>query len=314
MLKYFRPFLLVFVVFFVGILSSCQQDFFTKSISDSDEGFMEFNVLTSDAIATKAISDGTMVDVLYYAVYKNGEELVDLRPAEPVKRGTDGRFVFKIKLVKGLSYKVAFWAQCSECTAYDLTDFEAMTISYSGPANDERRDAFFKTEDVMLTSNTQVTEVVLKRPFAQINFAALDYNVVTPLLDDKGFTSTISLKGVPNVLNLLTGETSGSVDISYDFSPAPSGEDEFFDSNKLLRYVSMNYILAEKEKRVYTQDPLIGEFKYGSVNLQIPIHNLPVQRNYRTNILGYLFSADILFNVDLDEIFDDNTNSKYPKQ
>jgi hypothetical protein len=76
----------------------------------------------------------------------------------------------------------------------------------------------------------------------------------------------------------------------------------------------MNYILAEKEKRVYTQDPLVAVFKYGNITLEIPIHNLPVQRNYRTNILGYLFSADISFNIDLDEIFDNESNKKYPIQ
>lgn len=312
MRKYIRPFFLVFVAFLATTLISCQRDFFNES--SAEEGVMEFVVDSEDQIETKAISDGTTVDILYYAVYKNGEELTDLRPEEPVQRGEDGRFVFKIKLVKGLSYKVVFWAQSSKCTAYDLTDFEALTISYEGVANDETRDAFFKTEDVMLTSNTQRTEVVLKRPFAQINFAAIDYKVVTPLLDEKGFTSSIRLNDVPNVLNLITGETSGSADVEYDFSAAPSGEDKYFDKQHLFRYVSMNYILAEKEKRVYTQDPLVAVFKYGNVVLEIPIHNLPVQRNYRTNILGYLFSADISFDIDLDEIFDNESNKKYPIQ
>lgn len=312
MRNYIRPFLLVFVAFLICAATSCQRD--SLGLSSAEEGYLEFNITTEDHIDTKAISDGTMVDVLYYAVYKNGEELTDLRPSSPVVRGEDGRFVFKIKLVKGLSYQVAFWAQSSSCTAYDLTDFEAMTISYDGIANDETRDAFFKTEDVMFTSNTQVTEVVLRRPFAQINFAAVDYKVVTPLLDERGFTSSIRLQGVPNVLNLLTGETSGSVDVEYDFSAAPSGENNYFDNQRLLRYVSMNYILAEKEKRVYTQEPLVGIFKYGNVVLEVPIHNLPVQRNYRTNILGYLFSADISFTIDLNEIFDNETNRKHPIQ
>ena len=34
----------------------------------------------------------------------------------------------------------------------------------------------------------------------------------------------------------------------------------------------------------------------------------------KANILGYLFSADISFNIDLDEIFDNESNKKYPIQ
>ena len=306
--------LILIASFFAMTLStSCQKE---ESITDTksiqDEGYVEFQVSAHGDIATKAISKGDMVDVLYYAVYKNGEELKDLRPSSPIVRGADGRFVFKIKLVKGLKYRIAFWAQSSQCTAYDISDFEAVKFYYDGLANDESRDAFFKAEDVMLTSNTQVTEVVLKRPFAQINFAASDYKVVSQLVNDKGFKSTIALKGVPNTLNLLTGETSGSEDIEFRFNYAPDGEDRFFDGNTMLRYVSMNYILAEKEKRIYSQYPLVGMFEYANATLEIPIYNLPVQRNYRTNIIGSLFSADIIFNLDLEEIFDNNTNQKYP--
>ena len=132
---------------------------------------VSFSVQADAVAGTRAISDGTGADELIYRVFDKEGHVISASLAKKTETGlTDLLTGHKVTLylAKGQTYKVAFWAQDADCTAYTVDDNMGVTVSYTGTNNDETRDAFFKTVDVTVTGDMSV-DVTLKRPFAQIN-------------------------------------------------------------------------------------------------------------------------------------------------
>ncbi len=131
--------------------------------------------------ATRAISDGSLVDELYYAVFDGEGNYIGGSAA--MERTTLPANV-SITLSVGQTYKIAFWAQDSSCSAYSIDyedpsgeDFDPGTVrityedDFGNPTlenNDESLDAFFASVTLTVSRNT-VETVTMKRPFAQIN-------------------------------------------------------------------------------------------------------------------------------------------------
>ena len=171
---------------FLGMFAAAGMLFATSCSNDEldvvqsgDEAQVTFSLGLEGGIATRAISDGTGAKKLVYAVYKldaDGNPVLQ----KVVGSNNDSQFVdveafdggltetVSVTLAKGQTYQVAFWAQNPNCTAYTTTDLKNVTIDYAGLNNDETRDAFFKAETFTVTGNADI-DVVLKRPFAQIN-------------------------------------------------------------------------------------------------------------------------------------------------
>ena len=272
-----------------------------------DEAIAVLTVSIPESISTKAYSDGKKATDLYYAVYdgKNNEFLFGTE--QPLKF-PDGETEMnvEIKLVKNYPYHIVFWAQAPG--APYVFDQEGKTItvtSYSTAANDENRDAFYYLlKDYKIVPKTERVE--LTRPFAQINFGAKDYKNVTDL--GLSMTSQVEIAGLPNILNVLDGTTSGSMNAAFLPTPVPAKLNEKLDVNgdkTIYSYVSMNYVLAPQNKA--TLDNVLGIFQYNRAEVQIPVKNVPYQRNYRTNIIGEFFTGPAQFEVVINPIYDKNS-------
>ena len=80
-------------------------------------------------------------------------------------------------------------------------------------------------------------------------------------------------------------------------------------------YLSMSYILANDETTGYakaTLDDLDFTFapKSGNnINFSEGLSTVPVQRNWRTNIIGKILTGDITFNITIDPIYDGEYNN-----
>ncbi|MBR2065322.1 MAG: hypothetical protein IJ971_11565 [Bacteroidales bacterium] len=267
-----------------------------------EEVVASFTVSMPEEIMTKGYSDGTKATELHYAVYLNGNHQSGTINPQTMVNGSAN---VNISVVMGYTYQIVFWAQAPGQTYYTF-DQPGKTITvnnYTTDANDDKRDAFYRVIDYTYTPGSQTVE--LYRPFAQINFLASDYTAV-----GRTVTSKIEVGNLPNVLNVLTGEATGGIKADFKPTVVPSYLGETLQGLN-YNYVSMNYVLAPKEKDTIAGN-VVGVFDYGVAPLTIPVPNVPYQRNYRTNIyVDGLFTGNASFNVVIDHKYGVNDDQHY---
>lgn len=310
------------------LATSCSNDELDV-VQSGNEAQVTFSLAAEGGIATRAISDGTGAKKLVYAVYNaNGELIKTIANADVNGQIVDNSAFdngltenVTITLAKGQQYTVAFWAQDPKCTAYTTTDLENVEVDYAGLNNDETRDAFFKTVEFTVTGSTSI-DVELKRPFAQINVGVTkeDWDAAVA----SGITiaqSSVVIKNAATGLNLLDGTVSGETEVSYSLANIPSDPailkvDTDGDGVKeVYNWLSMSYILPAEattgyakttmESLQYTFAPVSGN----EIVFANGLNSVPVQRNWRTNILGKLLTGDITFNITIDPVYDGEYNN-----
>ena len=301
-------------------------------VQSGNEAQVKFSLAVEGGIATRAISDGTGAKKLVYAVYNAEGELIKTIANADVNGQIVDNSAFDngvtdnvtITLAKGQQYTVAFWAQNPHCTAYITTDLKNVTVDYAGLNNDETRDAFFKAETFTVTGNTEIP-VVLKRPFAQINVGVYqsdwDAAVASGIEIEK---SKVTIKNAATSINLLTGEVAGVQTVEYGFDIIPAK----FETPETLNvdldhdgtkenyvYLSMSYILANDATTGYAKTTLEDlDFTFAprsgnNINFGEGLNAVPVQRNWRTNIIGQILTGDVTFNITIDPIYDGEYNN-----
>lgn len=230
---------------------------------------------------------------------------------------TDGKASFgSLQLVAGHTYRLVFWADCAATGTDDaLTDqyystekFPVVTfkegVTYAG--NDDSRDAFFASYELMVDGPSNRT-VELHRPFGQLNIITSDYSVVQtsfPALVPKKVSLTFSK--VPQGINLLTGAlaetfveplTGVSVDVAAVTEPAAASGS---------KHLSFDYIFApEREQYSIPEITMSFDDAWGNeVASDYKFVNLPVRRNYRTNVTGALLTDRTGIDIEVVSDFD----------
>lgn len=326
-----KLFLGMFVAAGMLFATSCSNDELDV-VQSGNEAQVTFSLAAEGCIATRAISDGTGAKKLIYAVYNANGELIETIANADVNGQIVDNSAFDngltenvtITLAKGQQYTVAFWAQNPNCTAYTTTDLKNVTVDYVGLNNDETRDAFFKAETFTVTGNTEI-DVVLKRPFAQINVGVYqtdwDAAVASGIEIEK---SKVTIEKAATSINLLTGEVKGEQTVEYGLGIIPAqftaSETLNVDLNKdgtkeNYVYLSMSYILANDATTGYAKATLEDlDFTFApksgnNINFSEGLNAVPVQRNWRTNIIGKILTDDVTFNITIDPIYDDEYNN-----
>lgn len=275
------------------------------------------------------IGDGTLAHKLAYALYTPNGDLVERHDIIVEKFPCQ----VNLELVRGLKYQLVMWAQSEEARDYyDTQDLCNIFVKYdASDNNDDYRDAFCVSQEVLVTGTSSSSiSVVLHRPFAQVNVGIS--KKVWETLQDGGVyiqASSLSIYNAGCRFNLFkdevilpTAEDATENRTTADFSKTAvpqetltiNGEDEDYV------WVSMSYILANAPKKT---DPALVDvvdmvFYYGdklataeTANTQIgpstlPMNDVPVRRNYRTNIL---FDGDLTGTarvvLELNKNFDD---------
>ncbi|MBR4975218.1 MAG: hypothetical protein IKY60_06505 [Bacteroidales bacterium] len=313
-----RKVLSFFVLAGVLLASSCslKEDF---RGNDSDFATLSFTVGEPGVSATRAIGDGTSVDALYYAVYDDkGNFIADLAGN---KVGTTFPTTVEITLAKGQTYKIAFWAQDKDCNAYSFGqygDIENIYIDYDGFNNDESRDAFFKTIDHKVVGDIAL-DVTLERPFAQINLGVTQEDWDNAAKAGIYVAqSKLVINNAATELNLFDGKVQDPTKVEYNLANIPTQTLEV-DLNKdgvkeAYKYLSLSYILVADQGKTANEEGMFGaesalvnatfSLKTNKEPFEVKVDNLPVQRNWRTNVIGEVLTGDIKFNIDVDPIFD----------
>ena len=273
-----------------------------------------------------------------------GTEIANLRGSDGhlgTKTIEGHQATVELTLVKGQTYNFLFWAQAPNGEDYYTIDFEAGTISVKyddgkKDANDEKRDAFYKVhKNVKITGPIEET-ITLKRPFAQVNVGT----TIGSLADAKTAEvwiqkSDFTIKNVANKLIAYSGAVEGDVEVTFSSADIPEAdkyntEGELKDvDQKNYEYLAMNYILvndtqkdAETDKNgmegdtqatvnatlnIYGSQTDGGTLDTKPINtFEIP--NVPVQRNWRTNIIGDIMNETVTFNIVVDPKFDNDHN------
>ena len=305
--------------------TSCSQDELLNEPTTGDYVSAKFTIGTSDGIATRAtIGNGTKADKVACAVYdEKGTELRDLYAIRDV---VDMKATYEIRLAKGQKYRVAFFAYNSTADAYDVTYLTDIKVKDSQNSNIENRDAFTAYVDVDATVNTINEDVTLYRPFAQLNLGvdntewtdavkagvtvAKSKIVVTNVYDqfsayDNAIVATAEPKTMTFAMNTIPTEEL-EVDVDRDGTIA---------NTEKFKYLALNYLLvgdAGTEKSL-TDVEFVWENSDASKTNNPTTHfkNIPVQRNYRTNIIGKLLTNPATFNIVIDADFIDSPEDDY---
>ncbi len=287
------------------LATACTKD---DSAVVGNESLVSFSV-SSPELATR-YGEGSEATDLYYAFYEVKNDgtlsiLSDLSATTEEKAETlvGGKATINVSLVDGRNYAAIFWAQ-AEGAPYTI-DWESQTMSYANATltvNNEDYDAFYAYYPV---STEKTHKVSLTRPFAQINIATAeeDYNNAVKA----GLTATqtkVVVKGVCTSFDLVNGKVAADEQSELTFDWAAIAEcDEANCTGKKAGYknLAMNYVLVEG-RRLVTVEMYVNDSE-----VKRTYTTVPVERNYRTYILGKLLTTSNEFNVEVEEDFNDTT-------
>lgn len=293
------------------LLAACSSE--EEVVNPSDEMTVQFTASLDGMIDSRAISDGQQVDVLTFAAFDaEGNEYRSLRQTDVHVSG--GKATVTTRVVKGQRYRFVFWAQNSTCQAYTFSDdMKSLTVNYDGlKANDETRDAFYAVDEVNL--NEPVTgpfdrEVTLRRPFAQLNFGTTTEDLAAANTEAPVTGSMINIKGgVFSQLNLLNGEATTPVEVTLQAGPMP--DEKLTVDGTQYEYISMNYLLVNRDKSDITDVTMTAVMNHNNnlAGAKVEAASLPVQRNYRTNVVGRLLTTDVQWTIKIDASFGGENN------
>ena len=190
-----------------------------------------------------------------------------------------------------------FWADAAGSPYTFDAAAQTVNINYNGvTSNLEKLDAFFAHEVNLQVNGTINKTIQLKRPFAQLNIGATDYAEAT----DAAFTtasSAVKVNHVANALNIRTGVATGDEAITFADAPVPDDSETFHVTGVDADYLAMNYLLVNDEKQLVDVEFTATSTQAETITRSYA--NVPVQRNYRTNIYGNILTEEANFNIEI---------------
>ena len=287
--------------------TACSRDEM-ESAGMNGDGVVTISARLPEQLQTRSMGDGQTARKLTYAVYAAGEQtplLTSESEGAPAVEFTDLKAQLTLRLTTGKSYDVLFWAdaygQKDESNPYKV-DYQAQTVTVdyaAAESNDESRDAFFGSVTGMKVTGAMSQDVTLVRPFAQVNVGTDDLEeAVAGGLQSAALATSMSATNVPTTLNLLNGTTTGSTSVDFASHAVPT--ESLVVSGRTYTYLAMNYLLMGADK---TTTNIAFAFTDGATTGNLTFSNVPVQRNYRTNIIGSVLTGDVDFDIDIDPGF-----------
>ncbi len=296
-----RYLLSTFTIAAAALLVTSCNDEMDNGLKTGDDGTVTFTAQLPSEMGTRAFADGLTAKHLQYAVYEAGQstplkvfgdETTVVGEAEMVNLKKS----VTLKLTSGKSYDVIFWADATTDSPYTFNPAsQEVSVDYSKVNNNsDNCDAFFKKETITVSGNQSV-DVKLTRPFAQVNIGTDDFDAAKA--SGLEVTQTEVVAKAFATLNLATGEVADEADRTFTMKAIPTASDGEFPVAGGYKYLSMDYLLVGADKA--TVDVA---FNYGGPQNRT-FTNVPVQRNYRTNIYGSLLTNTTDFNVVIEPAF-----------
>ena len=255
----------------------------------------------NDAVTRAATAgDGTSVNRCIMEIYLNDElysrQIGTIQP--------DGLTAgFDVRLVTSQTYKFVFWADHVESVEgeaiktdlhYNTADLRNISMKgdYNGSSKDDTRDAFFASLEKLVT-NAFSESVELTRPFGQLNIKTEDLASI-PNNQKEAFvpvTAGLSFKNLYTGFNAATGNLLGE-----PTAVAYKAASDVVDANGNL---TVDYLFAPNTaggQHLVNMTLAVYNAAGGQITTK-DLNNIPVQRNYKTNVTGNLLTVDSKVNV-----------------
>lgn len=254
------------------------------------------NAVTRAATA----GDGTSVNRCIMEIYLNDELYSRQIGAIQPDGLTAG---FDVRLVTSQTYKFVFWADHVESVEdeaiktdlhYNTADLRNISMQgdYNGSGKDDTRDAFFASLEKLVT-NAFSENVELTRPFGQLNIKTEDLASIPDNQKEEfvPVTAGLSFKNLYTGFNAATGGLLGEpTAVAYKAASAVA------DANGNL---TVDYLFAPNtagEQHLVNMTLAVYNAAGGQITTKA-LNNIPVQRNYKTNVTGNLLTVDGKVNV-----------------
>ena len=310
-----KKFIMKKLIYIVGVLlfafTACQKD--EAKGGHGEEYLARLSVQVPEDVQTKAVAQAALVDIVYYEAWTEdfktllfaGSGVVNERVAE-----------IEVDLVKDQTYQFIFWAQNENAASpYSWTDLKKVNVDYSKFTvnNKDCYDAFYDVETIEADGEDKV--VRLYRPFAQLNFGTSTMNADFGELTITSNSVTVSKYA--SAFDTVSGKAVDYVDAPVTFTASTGGlvQTDRPDDKDLMvgegayYWVAMNYLLVPAEES--TTVTVDASFSTGIGTVKHKIPNVPLSKNYRTNIIGDLFTSSSTLKIVIEESFEKPDEDKY---
>jgi hypothetical protein len=316
-----KIFSLMVVALSVLAVASCAKE----DLGKNDEATMTLSLRIPEAASTKAYGDGMFADknVIIGVFDENGVEKFR-------KNIVWAKDVFEqevqIRFMMGKTYQMVLWAQYGNAYGDPVTmPLTQITLDYSA-SNRENLDAFYAYVPKFTVKQDFQKTITLTRPFAQLNFATtigdMDESVADTDLTGLGNTATITISNVANTLDLFTGLTTYVKDGHAETTPQtvvipatafPAKVDGKYPTITVdevaYEVIAMNYVLVADSNAQDGKTTVDLKLEVGDLVIDVP--NAYMKRNWRTNVVGELLTAEGSFKVTIDPDFEGTYNTNW---
>ena len=284
------------------LFTSCSKD---EKMASEETVQVSFSTELPKRIGTRASTTDLNVNKVVCAVFEDGEEIGTLREVITIQEGED--IVFAPRLIKGRTYDVVFWAMKDK--NYNVNDMTAITRASETTAAESDFDAFTESVEVEVTGSKSET-VTLKRPLAQLNLGVTldDWNAVASeeTFGMKPTKMIITLTG-KDTFNALTGATTGE-DKEVTYTLDVSGED-LVAGDETYKSIAMCYVYPDAGQENIDITYTIYDQDNDVIREDVTIQNIPLENNYRTNVVGGLLTGTITYTITFEKDFNTTENN-----
>lgn len=271
-------------------LTACQKD---EGLVSDGADYQTITVSIPQTMQTRATADdfggGSLVDRCLLQVYRNGQPYGEQLAATV----TGKTATFNLRLVTSQTYDFVFWADCSTGDRYATEDLTNITVKGAYAGNNDEFDAFTGNLLGYNVTGSFQEKITLRRPFGQLNVKTLDIEAIPdPAL--KPTQVKVAFSAVPTSFNAqtgLVGEQTAAVEYTADVL-SENGD------------LTVDYIWAPVEEAALADFAITFYNGATEISTNGDFKNIPVRRNYRTNVSGNLLTKQGTFNVVIDPIFE----------
>lgn len=269
--------------------------------------------LSTRAVETETVSTGAEVDIVYYEIW-DATKTRKLYPkaGEGIASAVveDNTASITVSLVTNQIYTFIFWAQNADCGAYGVSDLTSVSVDYEvikKKGNDDMFDAFYAVKQIEIKKSANYDPVVLRRPFSQLNFgASIMETDLGPIVVDSTYVTVSELSTVFKTFDGVGDVDSVVSDVRFaarGLVSATEGEKANILSTNGQDYtwLTMDYMLMTGESATVDVNAMFRVDGIGDVFHDIP--QVSIKKNYRTNIVGDLFTADAELTLIIDPHF-----------
>lgn len=300
--------------------TACQREELANGILPGEEVNVTISaVMPSGGPEVKSAEDpgdGSAINRCVLGVYLVNGSTQELYGDVMYEAVSGGTATFEdVALLTGYDYKLVFWADnVAETLALSTDNHYTVSFAATAPqvsyntgtytSSDDTRDAFFGVFDLEGFSGTVEDSYTLTRPFGQLNIFTTDYaGIQSETL--KPAKVQITFPSIPTGMNLLTGATT-STEVTGTVSSIPTLITSPVVSG--AQQLSFDYIFAPADQQLMLQNIEMAFYDASGSPLSIESYTfpeLPVQRNYRTNVSGALLTDRAGLSIEVKPDFDE---------